>query len=163
MMLFWLICIGLTAIALAFVIPPLWQRKAASPAHGDKEANIEVYRDQLSELEADRDNGIISPEQYSIDGLAIITPDVMLALKAAAGYDIELIGDRIFIYGPIYEVKEQLLDMTAHLEAIGRQLMDNIMTYRDERLPYSVGRERGRARRDLRARRRPVVAAATLQ
>lgn len=67
MMLFWLICIALTAIALAFVIPPLWQRNAASPAHGDKEANIEVYRDQLSELEADRDNGIISPEQYSIE------------------------------------------------------------------------------------------------
>lgn len=66
MMLFWLICIALTAIALAFIMPPLWQRNAAS-AHNDKEANVEVYRDQLSELEADRDNGIISPEQYSIE------------------------------------------------------------------------------------------------
>ena len=67
MILFWLICIALTAIALAFVMPPLWQRNAASPAHDDKEANIEVYRDQLSELEADRDNGSISQEQYSIE------------------------------------------------------------------------------------------------
>ena len=67
MILFWLICIALTAIALAFVMPPLWQRNTASPAHDDKEANIEVYRDQLSELEADRDNGNISPEQYSIE------------------------------------------------------------------------------------------------
>ena len=67
MILFWLICIALTAIALAFVMPPLWQRNAASPAHDEKEANIEVYRDQLSELLADRDNGIISPEQYSIE------------------------------------------------------------------------------------------------
>lgn len=67
MILFWLICIALTAIALAFVIPPLWQGIAAAPAHNDKEANIEVYRDQLSELAADRDNGIISPEQYSIE------------------------------------------------------------------------------------------------
>ena len=67
MMLFWLICIALTAIALAFVMPPLWQRNAVSPPHDDKEANIEVYRDQLSELEADRDNGSISQEQYSIE------------------------------------------------------------------------------------------------
>ncbi|HKO44382.1 MAG TPA: c-type cytochrome biogenesis protein CcmI [Pyrinomonadaceae bacterium] len=67
MILFWLICIALTAIALAFVMPPLWQRNAASPAHDDKEANIEVYRDQLSELEADRDNGSISQEQYAIE------------------------------------------------------------------------------------------------
>ena len=67
MMLFWLICIALTAIALAFLMPPLLQSNAASAAHNDKEANVEVYRDQLSELGADRDNGIISPEQYSIE------------------------------------------------------------------------------------------------
>ena len=67
MILFWLICIALTAIALAFVLPPLWQRNASSAANNDKEANIEVYRDQLSELQADRDNGTISPEQYSIE------------------------------------------------------------------------------------------------
>lgn len=67
MILFWLICIVLTAIALAFVMPPLWQRNAPRAAHNDKQANIEVYRDQLSELEADRDNGSISPEQYSIE------------------------------------------------------------------------------------------------
>ena len=67
MILFWLICIALVAIALAFVMPPLWQRSFASPEHSDAEANIEVYRDQLSELEADRDNGNISPQQYSIE------------------------------------------------------------------------------------------------
>ena len=67
MMLFWLICIALTAIALAFLMPPLLQSNAASAAHNDKEANVEVYRDQLSELGADRDNGILSPEQYSIE------------------------------------------------------------------------------------------------
>jgi cytochrome c-type biogenesis protein CcmH len=48
-------------------MPPLWQSNAASAARHDKEANVEVYRDQLSELGADRDNGIISPEQYSIE------------------------------------------------------------------------------------------------
>jgi cytochrome c-type biogenesis protein CcmH len=67
MILFWLICAGLIAIALAFILPTLLQR--APPAdENDKElANLEVYRDQLSELDADLANGIVSPEQYRQD------------------------------------------------------------------------------------------------
>ena len=68
MILFWLICAALIAIALAFVLPPLLQRAPDDAAEaGEKEANIDVYRDQLSELEADLQNGIISPEQYQQD------------------------------------------------------------------------------------------------
>jgi cytochrome c-type biogenesis protein CcmH len=67
MILFWLICIAMTVVALAFVMPPLWQRNATNAAHNDKEANVEVYRDQLKELEADRDNSSISAEQYAIE------------------------------------------------------------------------------------------------
>ena len=67
MILFWLICIAMIAIALAFVLPPLWQSTAFAAAHGDEEANIEVYRDQLKELGTDLDNGIISAEQYAIE------------------------------------------------------------------------------------------------
>jgi cytochrome c-type biogenesis protein CcmH len=66
MILFWLICAGLVAIALAFVLPTLLQPTAVNES--DKEqANVEVYRDQLSELEADLTNGIVSPEQYRQD------------------------------------------------------------------------------------------------
>lgn len=68
MILFWLICAGLVAIALAFVLPPLLQRAPEEAgADGKKEANLEIYRDQLSELEADLGNGIIGPEQYQQD------------------------------------------------------------------------------------------------
>lgn len=68
MILFWLICAGLVAIALAFVLPPLLQGAPKDAgADGKKEANLEIYRDQLSELEADLRNGIISPEQYQQD------------------------------------------------------------------------------------------------
>ena len=67
MILFWLICIALTAIALAFVMPPLWQRNAIATAHNGNEANVDVYRDQLKELEADRDNGGITAEQYATE------------------------------------------------------------------------------------------------
>lgn len=68
MMLFWLICAGLVAIALAFVLPPLLERAPKDTGEDEKrEANLDVYRDQLSELEADLRNGIISPEQYQQD------------------------------------------------------------------------------------------------
>jgi len=68
MILFWLICAGLVAIALAFVLPPLLERTPKDAGEDEKkEANLDVYRDQLSELEADLRNGIISPEQYQQD------------------------------------------------------------------------------------------------
>jgi len=76
MIIFWLICASLVAIALAFVLPPLLQTslqtsQQTSPG-GDaeesrKEANVDIYRDQISELEADVVNGIVSPEQYQQD------------------------------------------------------------------------------------------------
>ena len=68
MMLFWLSCAALVAVALAFVLPPLLQQVAAGAAdRGKTEANLDVYRDQLSELEADLRNGLTSPEQYQED------------------------------------------------------------------------------------------------
>lgn len=69
MILFWLICAALILIALAFVLPAL-QRSEESKRETDderKQANIAVYRDQLSELEADLRNGIVSEEQYAQD------------------------------------------------------------------------------------------------
>jgi cytochrome c-type biogenesis protein CcmH len=68
--LFWVICALLVVIALAFVLPPALQRAEESEVVLDderKQANIAVYRDQLSELEADLRNGIIAEEQYAQD------------------------------------------------------------------------------------------------
>jgi len=70
MILFWVICALMIVIALAFVLPPLLQRSDDSEVASDeerKQANIAVYRDQLSELEADRRNGIIAEDQYAQD------------------------------------------------------------------------------------------------
>ena len=70
MILFWVICALLIVIALSFVLPPLLQRSEALEIVSDeerKQANIAVYRDQLSELEADLRNGIIAEEQYAQD------------------------------------------------------------------------------------------------
>jgi cytochrome c-type biogenesis protein CcmH len=67
MILFWLICAGLVAIALAFVLPTLLLRAPVSDDTDKERANVEVYRDQISELDADLANGIVSPEQYRQD------------------------------------------------------------------------------------------------
>jgi cytochrome c-type biogenesis protein CcmH len=68
MIIFWLTCAVLVAIALAFVLPALWEGPGNDEdQHSKKEANIDVYRDQLSELSADLRNGIISPDQYQQD------------------------------------------------------------------------------------------------
>jgi len=67
--LFWVICALLIVIALAFVLPPALQRSEENVVSDDerKHANIAVYRDQLSELEADRLNGIVAEDQYEAD------------------------------------------------------------------------------------------------
>jgi cytochrome c-type biogenesis protein CcmH len=67
--LFWLICAGLVIIALAFILPPLLQQSDAVQSNDieRREANIAIYRDQLSELQTDLQNGIVSQEQYDQD------------------------------------------------------------------------------------------------
>jgi cytochrome c-type biogenesis protein CcmH len=70
MMLFWFVCALLIVIAFAFVLPTALQRSDKSQrtvADERKLANIAIYRDQLSELEADLKNGIVSQEQYTQD------------------------------------------------------------------------------------------------
>ena len=70
MMLFWFVCALLIMIAFAFVLPTALQRNDKSRraiADERKLANIAIYRDQLSELEADLKNGIVSQEQYAQD------------------------------------------------------------------------------------------------
>lgn len=69
MILFWLICAVLILVALAFVLPAALQRPDQTRETADerKQANIAIYRDQLSELEADLRNGIVSQPQYEQD------------------------------------------------------------------------------------------------
>jgi cytochrome c-type biogenesis protein CcmH len=70
MILFWLICALFIVIAFAFIMPTAMQRNESSQkalADERKLANIAIYRDQLSELEADLQNGIVSQDQYTQD------------------------------------------------------------------------------------------------
>lgn len=70
MILFWLICAVFIVIALAFILPTALQKNENTHRKlaGDrKQANVAVYRDQLSELEGDLQNGIIGKDQYARD------------------------------------------------------------------------------------------------
>ena len=67
MILFWVICSVMVLIAFAFVLPPLLATSKEKPREESAEANVSVYRDQLSELEADLRNGIIAQDQYQQD------------------------------------------------------------------------------------------------
>jgi cytochrome c-type biogenesis protein CcmH len=67
--LFWIICVGLLAFALLYVLPPALRSDASTAKHEDarRETNIAIYRDQLVELETDLGNGIVGEEQYAQD------------------------------------------------------------------------------------------------
>lgn len=67
MITFGVVCALLLVVALAFILLPLLQPEERTDTGELKRANVAVYRDQLAELEADRQNGIVSPEQYEQD------------------------------------------------------------------------------------------------
>ena len=99
---------------------------------------------QLHTLEGDFStffNTYFAPT-YTIDSLSFITPEVMIALRDAADYDIEIIGNQVLLYGPLYAPQEQIDDMSQKLLLIRDKLLNNITTYRDDRLPYAEGRQR---------------------
>ncbi len=55
----------LTAVALAWLLPPLLRRGRATPAVERAAANLGILKDQLAELEAEYARGAVSPEQYA--------------------------------------------------------------------------------------------------
>lgn len=67
MIVFWLLCAGLIIVALLFILPPLLQAEFADNSAEVSAANVAVYRDQLRELESDKQNGIVSEQQFDQD------------------------------------------------------------------------------------------------
>jgi hypothetical protein len=114
-----------------------------SKSERGRQFKAQFAADQRHSLEGDFDQYFDTyfAEGYTIDALSFITPDVMLALRDAAAYDIEIVGDRVLLYGPMYVDATQLDDMAAKLAAIQTQLAENVNTYRDDRLPVDLGRQ----------------------
>jgi len=63
MIMFSVVAAILIAAALLFIVPPLWRRRDQSSVKRAR-SNLEIYKDQLRELEADLANGILSQEQF---------------------------------------------------------------------------------------------------
>src|SRR3569832_548056 len=63
MMLFFVVAALLLAAALLFIVPPLWRQHGRKGVQRDR-SNLEIYKDQLAELEADLANATISEEQF---------------------------------------------------------------------------------------------------
>lgn len=99
-------------------------------------------RTQLHSLEGSFDQHFATffPKNYSIDALSIITPEVMQAMIAANQFDFEIIGDKLYLYGPLVPAK-QVPEMIKKGIAVHDKLMNNITTYRDERLEGEKGRQ----------------------
>ena len=61
-MMFWLIAAIMCALVLALLLPPLLRRGAASPA-SRADFDVEIYRDQLDEIERDLERGVLDADQ----------------------------------------------------------------------------------------------------
>ena len=98
MILFWIICAAMVIVALAFVLPPLLQSSTDTQAAHEvdrRDANIAIYRDQLSELDNDLQNGIVSQQQYDQDREEIqrrLLEDVKQAESAKATTSVKKSG-----------------------------------------------------------------------
>jgi len=64
MMVFWLVAILLIVAALLFILPPLFRGGADGNREHRAALNTSIYRDQITELERDLDNDVLSEEQY---------------------------------------------------------------------------------------------------
>lgn len=60
---FSLVAALLVAAALLFIVPPLWRRRDERSVPRDR-SNLEIYKDQMRELETDLANGVIGQEQF---------------------------------------------------------------------------------------------------
>ena len=101
-------------------------------------------------------------KDYTIDSLSFITPDVMEALIEAEQYDVEIVGNKLFLYGRLWhDAPAQLQDMSQKIAHIKQELLDNILTYRDERIAYADGRNTVHAS-GLSLKRRKKIAWATV-
>lgn len=101
-----------------------------------------------------------APHYYVIDSLGFISPEVMHTLIDASSYDIELVDDSLFIYGPLLD-ESGLKNIQAHGKKIAQAINDNIDTYRDS---YIADKERSRqvtpfARTLLKSPLKSIVAA----
>lgn len=63
MILFWSICAVMTAIVVGALLTPLLRARAAAARESGERRGLAVYRDQLAEIERDRQRGLLDDDQ----------------------------------------------------------------------------------------------------
>lgn len=63
-MIFWTISVLLLLLGMLFVVIPLWRGSVQSNAVQRDTANIQIFRDQISEMDNDLSNGLLTQEMY---------------------------------------------------------------------------------------------------
>lgn len=61
---FWIICALLLVVASLFIVLPLWRSTTKKTAVQRDAANLEIFRDQIAEMDADLRNALLTPELY---------------------------------------------------------------------------------------------------
>ncbi|HEV8590301.1 MAG TPA: c-type cytochrome biogenesis protein CcmI [Pyrinomonadaceae bacterium] len=67
MLIFFFICALMVLLALSLILPPLLQSPADAKTEDARAANLLVYQDQLRELEADVNAGLLAETQFEQD------------------------------------------------------------------------------------------------
>jgi len=62
---FWAVAAIFVAITFAFLLPPLFKKRASTNIVARKDLTVTVYRDQFAELDNDLKNEVISQDQYA--------------------------------------------------------------------------------------------------
>ena len=131
---------AVVAITLPRMLPNLFFDSHV--AHGDS-MRFRLDGSQRLKLEGNFDNyfTLYAPLHYPVDTLSFITPEVMEAMIAAGDYDIEIAGNTMYLYGEgIERDPAAFVTMAQKAVLIYDKLMNNIVTYRDERVPEEQGR-----------------------
>lgn len=89
---------------------------------------------------------------YTIDSMSFITPEVMQAMIEASAYDVEVVDDKLYLFGPIQHPAVQIPELIRLGSEIKKKLLNNILTYRDQRLDIVTGRQ-GVAAQGMRLKR----------
>jgi cytochrome c-type biogenesis protein CcmH len=64
MILFWILCAAMLLVAALFVALPLWRKSSTGNDVVRDAANLDILRDQATELEVDLHNGLLTQEAY---------------------------------------------------------------------------------------------------
>jgi hypothetical protein len=76
---------------------------------------------------------VLVPQGYHIDGLQILTPDVMDAmLLQGAGYDIEMVGAEVYFYARKVRDRGELVDFLRRTGMIAEQIRQQAGRYLDK-------------------------------